>query len=768
MRAFKMWTIAASLAVLAAGCADGNDGAQGPTGTQGQQGDPGVSGPAGETGPAGPAGPAGETGAPGAAGEAGKDSPCADKPLLNITSVDGAGAVVFPGETVEVTFNYDGAADGVVYQFVATQVGEDGTVSLPPAPTSSGTNAVEVSLAGAGTADYVVIATNGCSVATTRFQVTTASAKVGIFHLSENAGDIEILKDGSADSMVWRSVFGGYLFESPTLMPFDATLFESVSVRALAVSVVDDAALSLATATLNFAPGQRYLVVAHDDVDGNLVLTQFTAAKFPYASDTEILLSFGHVAAGIPAPVFATDPGLTDPLIQGVEYQAQSALLSLGVADFFLYGDVTEDNIADMRVYLRLDAAGVLPGETAMAIAYLDIDGEVAVAIHDSYADSGLPGDIIGYAFGAPSGPLPPTAAEAGLGFVHLDPDAGTAIVLDGGIPVSFQGATSAGFEEAIGFAKAALGVTALQLEVGDIDLPVDFNTPDLVAGDRAIGVVHLDADLDRALSFLTPNVSAPADGKIRVSVYHANPFLDSVSAGLSLLEAPTIQDLELGQVSTSFEVSPANVRLFLDTDENDVFDTEVTANLTNVPPGSVVVVVAYTNALTQPKFGAIVILPDLDAANFEDSLAALVFLKNLPAATIVPPTVLTVAGMPYPTTGFVSYGNSETGALRSNTSYREFVVPGATTLKVTFDVSTEDYGCAYDYLVVRDLAPATPVEVTGTGTPSSSRTCGTKSGVVISIPSDTFSVGIRSDSSGSSPAYSGWKITAIEINPAP
>jgi hypothetical protein len=111
----------------------------------------------------------------------------------------------------------------------------------------------------------------------------------------------------------------------------------------------------------------------------------------------------------------------------------------------------------------------------------------------------------------------------------------------------------------------------------------------------------------------------------------------------------------------------------------------------------------------------------------------------------------------PYPTaTTYITYANNENGVI-GDSSYRQFTVTGATTLRVTVTYQVEN---TWDYLVINNLAttPATQIaRVTG---PTSGTTTAT-----YDIPSNTFSMAVDSDSSG---LRLGYRIDSIVVDPAP
>lgn len=588
-------------------------------------------GPEGAAGPAGPPGEAGAPGEPAAPGEAGADGLCAGREALIINGVEGVDAVVFPGEEVEVAFQVGGDAANISWQFVGTAQSESGAVSLPAAPeAATEANTFTVTPAVEGTSSFIAIATDGCTVATTRFEVRAAYARVGVYHLSSAADGVQVFVDESDSPVEWiaMSFFGP--MPTTDIFPEEATSFAAMGKREAAISVYSEDGLA-GDLDATFAPGGRYLVVAHDDKFGAFTLSQLELPKFPFASDDSVLLTFAHLADGVGPASLGVGPDLATPLIDGVTYKSQSDELPLPVGNLFAYADVTDDGKADVRVFLGIENAGVLAGETVVAVAHLDGTGEIAVSVHDSFTVEGVDA-LLGFGFGAPVLAVPPTAAEAGVGLVHLVPDFGAASVYAGELLVRLGMATTVAYGEAAGFAKAALGVNALTIAVEDIATPIPVSTPALVAGDRAIAVAHLDGDGDAAIAFIKPDVSPldDADG-VRVHVLHAHPGLGEVSIGVDEAD-PAITDLAFGELSPGVELPALDYGFWVDANSDGVYDLIVNAPLEtfDLPPGSVVVVVAYLNDAGAPAFGALVLFEDFDANNFAGSLAILDFVPEL------------------------------------------------------------------------------------------------------------------------------------------
>ena len=86
------------------------------------------------------------------------------------------------------------------------------------------------------------------------------------------------------------------------------------------------------------------LVVAHDDRNGDVTLSQLELPEFPFASDNSVLLSFAHLADGVGPASLGTGPDLSTPIIDGVEYKGHSDALPLPVGNLFAYADVTGDD----------------------------------------------------------------------------------------------------------------------------------------------------------------------------------------------------------------------------------------------------------------------------------------------------------------------------------------------------------------------------------------------------------------------------------------
>jgi|GEM_PF-5832228 len=623
MRAFKTWTIAASLAVLAAGCADGTDGEQGPVGTAGtagQTGATGETGATGATGSTGTAGATGETGATGATGEAGMDSPCADKPLLTIASVDGAGSVIFPGEVVEVTFNYAEAAEGVVYQFVATQQAEDGAVTLPAAPTETATNVFEVTLNAAGTADYVVIATNGCSVATTRFQVTADTASISFSHLSPETGavGIALTESGNRISLpvIVEDFFNVITAGTTNSLVFQqTTLSLLVDKRALSFDVVDNATSALiSTLALEFRPGGAYIAVAYTNEAGEAAFF-FDEEPIGAVDNSEDVAqySFVHLAPGAtPVDVSVGDDAAV--IFKSTEYGTRAdELIEIAPADLLLNIDVGGDGfidfVADTSVVVLVPVENlpledglvplgdwVVPGDYVTFIAHYNLDGGLQLHILNT-TGNGVVFPLTVAAKQPPAG-----IDDAAISFAHLVPDAGLAAVINADDAAVVFGADSTfeygefGFD----FARVPTGVNDFDVDV-DGTIVASIDGLDFAVGTRTLLVAHLDGGVP-VVSPVMADVSDLTDpaANIRVHFAHLASTIGTVAMSASEdMSAPIFSGVAFGDVSAGVELPLADYTLYIDVDGDDSPDLVAIAAFETalVFPGSVVVVTAFDGA---------------------------------------------------------------------------------------------------------------------------------------------------------------------------
>lgn len=390
MRAYKLFAAAAGLA-LVAGCAeDGKDGADGAKGDKGDKGDPG------EPGQDGNDGVDGVDGTDGVNGTDGEDAACAAFEQLVISDVIGLDDAVFPGQDVPFEFEFAGGSGDVNVQFIGTMRNLDGTATIPGLPTS-GTVAGSYSLNSAAEGDisYVVVATDGCTVATTTIAVKVRSALISIVHLNPNYGPVGFKVRGTTTPLIGiglvDTIFGPMPAEVATIAPGSAFLnYFRVAQADIDFDMhpdldgnglpdLDSTPVTLPKITL--VPDGRVIVVAYaggakDEFailrpDHSLV-TQIGAARFQFA----------HLAGGVGPVDISTAPEMTPQLIQDAAIGSLSGSLTLPPLDYTVFVDATADGAYDFEVYLPFERAQVLPGDYTTIMAWLDGDGMLQIFNH--------------------------------------------------------------------------------------------------------------------------------------------------------------------------------------------------------------------------------------------------------------------------------------------------------------------------------------------------------------------------------------------------
>jgi hypothetical protein len=388
MRTYKLMAAVASCAVLGTACAeDGKDGAVGPAGEKGDKGDQGDKG---DTGEAGPAGPAGET------GPAGADAPCAANPLLTITGVNGVADPVFPGAEAEFEIETDGGGDDVTVQFIGTAELLNGMATVPPTPTGKGglfTVTPEVE----GTFNYVAIATDGCSVATTSFTIEVRSALVSIVHIFPGAEDVGFVPRGE-EVPLFQVVNGFFGPQAVATVPqggtfpayfrlaqnqLDLDLYPDLDLDGLP----DTDAAPTPVPTLNLAPNDRIVVVAHADDEGALAFTVLNPDQSKVEGDANARFQFGHFASGVGPVDISTSDTMAPAIVSDAAFGSLSAGLLLPPLDYTVFVDADDDASPNFQVELPFETNQVLPGDYVLILAWLDAEGSLRIFNHDTGGD---------------------------------------------------------------------------------------------------------------------------------------------------------------------------------------------------------------------------------------------------------------------------------------------------------------------------------------------------------------------------------------------
>lgn len=397
MRVYKWMAAMACLGLMGTGCAeDGKDGATGATGPAGAQGEQGEKGDTGDQGPAGAAGAQGDKGDKGDKGDDGEDGLCAGVPQLAIDGVLGNADPVFPGEVTEVELDFTGGGDKVEVQFISTATMLNGMATIPSAPMAgAGPGLFDITPEFEGDYTFVAIATDGCTVATTTFDLKVRSALVSIVHVFGGAGQVGFAVRGT-EQILFQQVQGqlgpqtvaaigpGQTFPGYFRIPqssIDLDLFPATG------GVPDLTAAPTQLPTLNLVPDGRYIVAAYGDAEGDLAVAVFTPDQSMIDSMTDARVQFAHLAGGVgPVDISATSDMAT-PLFSDVAPGTLTAGALLAVADYTVFVDTDEDAEANIEVGLPLETSQVLPGDYVIVIAWIDAAANVRMLVHDTGGD---------------------------------------------------------------------------------------------------------------------------------------------------------------------------------------------------------------------------------------------------------------------------------------------------------------------------------------------------------------------------------------------
>lgn len=397
MRVYKWMAAMACLGLMGTGCAeDGKDGATGATGPAGAQGEKGDKGDTGDQGPAGAPGAQGDKGDKGDKGDDGEDGLCAGVSQLAIDGVLGNGDPVFPGEVTEIELDFTGGGDKVEVQFISTATLLNGMATIPTAPApGAGPGLFDITPEFEGDYTFVAIATDGCTVATTTFDLKVRSALVSIVHVYGGVGSVGFAVRGT-DQILFQQVQGpfgpqfvaaigpGQTFPGYFRVPqsqIDLDLFPATG------GIPDLTAAPTQLPTLNLRPDGRYIVAAYGDAEGDLAVAVFTPDQSMIDSMTDARVQFAHLAGGVgPVDISAT-ADMGTPLFSDVAPGTLTAGALLAVADYTVFVDTDDDAEANIEVGLALETNQVLPGDYVVVIAWVDGLGNVRILVHDTGGD---------------------------------------------------------------------------------------------------------------------------------------------------------------------------------------------------------------------------------------------------------------------------------------------------------------------------------------------------------------------------------------------
>lgn len=360
------------------GCGeDGATGPAGPEGPAGEQGPAGGEGPAGAQGPQGPAGaqgPQGPAGADGSDGAAGSDAACAGVERIEITGVTGIEERNFIGApvpfTIEVEAGGTALTEGVDFEFI-TLDGEE------PAATGA-FNEFEFSGDAEFTADFIVVATDGCTTDIFDFSANLVEfeARVAVVHILPNTGTVKVAPTGTVDAL---PDFDSIEFE-------DVTDLEVVNSPTLDVDILleDDTFVQTLNLVLDYQ--KSYVVIAHDNAGAT-----FTVVEIDQADTTDLttrLYAF-HGANGVGAVDIydnTADPAVA--LFTGLATGTVSAPIEVQSSNSIPFGidtnaDQMDDFVGTLSTFYLSD------GWTTVIAPYFDDDANLKLIMAE-FSPSGI------------------------------------------------------------------------------------------------------------------------------------------------------------------------------------------------------------------------------------------------------------------------------------------------------------------------------------------------------------------------------------------
>lgn len=615
MRDAMQLSLAAVVALSLGGCAgkDGGIGAAGDTGATG------ATGAKGETGAPGDEGPTGDDGAPGgtgATGDDGADAPCVDVPRVAVTTIDGAGAVTFPGEPLTLTFELAGTHPSPHFEFLGALTLPDGRAELAPQPVPGETaTTFTVTLATEGVATYTVFASDGCSVAVTTLTVSARYAHLGFVHDLDAAGPAGLAHHG--ESALFERTFMGWFGQYTMNVSPPQNALPSYFLLDKADQDLDvvDAATSdvlARTGAFTVAPGRYYLVVLHPAKEGSAAASVVATDWDPtWRSATDYRAAVANLGwDGAPSVETLDGAAVSDGLGLG-EATASVALPFTAKAD-----DLTLDSC----VFVESDAAATraigLPLEIGSAPGSMLIGGAgiwlMGLVVPDGHG--GLAVLSVGTSLNLTTTPLPEmvqlfpgTLADV------LAEDAVAVSFVDMWSPMSVALTTFASRDPltAVGPSGSVSGLSMGEALPQFVPIPGDTSGLEIVpAGNTASALVLL-PDLafepgDRPIAFAHSTMGGALVGGIVTPDYTTTPSPSEVSLQIVTLapEAPTfgyidsdtgaaLASLDVGTVSAPLLVTPHGQYLWLgiDGDGDGLPNGEVPIDRSGLPPGSHVVV---------------------------------------------------------------------------------------------------------------------------------------------------------------------------------
>ena len=549
-------TLLASTALVLGGCPqDGKEGEQGipgqkgDTGSIGDTGATGATGAAGATGPKGDdgaAGPKGDTGVAGPKGDTGAngaDASCADAEKLVITGITGIPEQNFTGDDLALTIAVAGADGGAVTDADIIVLGDTGPEFMPGASF----NEFTASASEPGQFGYLVMATDGCSVAVQafKFDVVDFEAKVSFVHLVNGVPTSVIVAPTGTTSGTSVS-FG------------DRSSWLTLSDGAATWDVIDpsDDSVLATLPPMTFDYLSEQFVVVYNEGAG-VGITVVPVADTEPTTDTWSLRVFNATSVNIKVLADDDTTVVFDTIAPGT---ISAETVENPVAALAYYADVTGDGETDFRV--NFSSGSQYVGKNDIAFVYATDSGPKVVLVE--YDPNS--GSLADYAVSLTD------LNTALVSLVHLSATADSTLKLrpTGGTvlkTVDYENASdffvtaNAGSFEVLDSSDAVLATITLAMPKASRDSLVFYDNAGALAW-----------------ATFTENDAALESGTSRIGFFNGADGVALVTAGDQY--GPEIfVDVALGgRAANQIEVSSsASKKLFFDTDDDTVLDSQVT-----------------------------------------------------------------------------------------------------------------------------------------------------------------------------------------------
>ena len=629
--------------------------------------------------------------------------------------------VTSPAVASSVAVSVFGATDG--FDFEVEYDAQEGLIVSP--------------MGGSGDLEMIVLFTSGCGLQAKIVEIEniqTGSSTVYLAHAFPGAGEVDVNLSGT----------------DTTVTSFDFTDVNVLSVDSrsytfdIVVEVDEEDVVAGTTPELTFLPGETYLVYAYAGAGGALDFGVQTVDTTEPA-EGNVHQRFIHLVEAVPGPVSGelTDEVNSESLFTDLSFGEASTLAPVAANPAgFPALDINGDGEADLN-FFRAEGSYV---EGAIIDSLIIVDGDDnAWILTIDYANEDI--DLI-----------PANIADTTIYILHAFSDAGEVDINLAGTETTI---TTVDFTEVSGPIVVDSGAYTFDLITNEVTA---LTTPELTFDGRRTYVIYAyDAGSGQlAVGLEMVDTSAPADGNAHVRGFHLAPSVGAIDGNIEDVIADTTEvaftGLGFPDFSTFTPVTSSSSSFFgidLDGNGTDVAVIETTGIFTD---GAIVDLFVYTDG--SATFGTFIDYVSENSGTGE-ATANLPFVFQV--SNGVDPAVDHVGAFPS-NTGFVSHGNNE-NASPGDSSYREFTVPGATTLEITLTYQIETRANVntpcWDWLEVVDLSDDEELFRGCGGT--SPFTTDTFATTTLTIPSNTFSIGVDSDSITT---WAGWRLDSIVIVP--